>query len=52
MIHKRSAALERSVSQAWQFLKLFTPRHEIFYNVVCATSKTSDQPAHMRSLIL
>ena len=29
------------------------PRHEIFNNVVrvCATSKGSDQPAHMRSLI-
>ena len=27
------------------------PEHEISYNVVCATSKGSDQPAHMRSLI-
>ena len=27
------------------------PRHEISNNVVCATSKTIDQPAHMRSLI-
>ena len=27
------------------------PRHEISNNVVCATSKASDQPAHMRSLI-
>ena len=27
------------------------PRHEISNNVVCATSKTSDQPAHTRSLI-
>ena len=25
--------------------------HEIFNNVLCATSKASDQPAHMRSLI-
>ena len=25
--------------------------HEISNNVVCATSKASDQPAHMRSLI-
>ena len=25
--------------------------HEISNNVVCATSKVSDQPAHMRSLI-
>ena len=27
------------------------PQHEIFNNVVCATSKASDQPAHTRSLI-
>ena len=27
------------------------PRHEISNNVVCATSKASDQPAHIRSLI-
>ena len=26
------------------------PVHEISNNVVCATSKSSDQPAHMRSL--
>ena len=31
--------------------RLFEPRHEISNNVVCATSKASDQPAHMRSLI-
>ena len=27
------------------------PVHEISNNVVCATSKSSDQPVHMRSLI-
>ena len=27
------------------------PVHEISNNVVCATSKTSDQPAHTHSLI-
>ena len=27
------------------------PRHEISNSEVCATSKTSDQPAHTRSLI-
>ena len=27
------------------------PRHEISNNVVCATSKASDQPAHTPSLI-
>ena len=33
--------------------KFFTykPRHAISSNVVCATSKGSDQPAHMHSLI-
>ena len=27
------------------------PVHEIFYNVVSATNKASDQPAHTHSLI-
>ena len=27
------------------------PVHEISNNVVCAVSKASDQPAHMRSMI-
>ena len=31
--------------------KTFEPRHEISNNVLCATSKASDQPAHTRSLI-
>ena len=31
--------------------KLSEPRHEISNNVVCATSKASDQPVHMHSLI-
>ena len=30
---------------------LFEPVHEISNNVVCATSKASDQPAQTRSLI-
>ena len=30
---------------------IFEPRYEISKNVVCATSKGSDQPGHMRSLI-
>ena len=30
---------------------VFEPVHEISNNVVCATSKGSDQPAHMHSLI-
>ena len=29
----------------------FERRHEISNNMVCATSKASDQPAHIRSLI-
>ena len=29
----------------------FEPVHKISNNVVCATSKSSDQPAHTRSLI-
>ena len=29
----------------------YESRHEIFNNVVCTTSKFSDQPAHTRSLI-
>ena len=29
----------------------YEPRHEISNNVVCATSKASDKPAHMCSLI-
>ena len=32
-------------------LGLFEPRHEISNNVVCVTSKASDQPAQSRSLI-
>ena len=31
--------------------EIIEPGHEISNNVVCATSKASDQPAHMRSLI-
>ena len=31
--------------------KIYEPVHEISNNVVCATSKGSDQPAHTRSLI-
>ena len=30
---------------------IYEPRHEIYNNVVFATSKGSDQPAHMHSLI-
>ena len=30
---------------------IFEPVHEISYNVVCATSKASEQPVYTRSLI-
>ena len=30
----------------------YEPVHEISNNMVCATSKASDQPAHLRSLFL
>ena len=30
---------------------IYEPRHNISNNVLCATSKGSDPPAHMRSLI-
>ena len=32
-------------------VNIIEPRHEIPNNVVCATSKGSDQPAHTRSLL-
>ena len=36
----------------WQlFTRIIEPVYEISNNVVCATSKASDQPAHTRSLI-
>ena len=31
--------------------EIFEPVHEISNNVVCVTSKASDQPVHTRSLI-
>ena len=33
-------------------LCIYEPRHEISNNVVCASSKGSDQPAQARSLII
>ena len=30
---------------------IIEPRHELANNVICATSKASDKPAHMRSLV-
>ena len=34
-----------------QLIIIIEPRHEISNNVVCATSKASDQTAHTHSLI-
>ena len=38
-------------SHSSMFFHINEPVHEISNNVVCATSKASDQPVHMRSLI-
>ena len=35
----------------WKTWIIYEPVHEISNNVVCATSKASNQPAHTRSLI-
>ena len=35
----------------WLSAMSLEPQHEISNNVVCATSKGSDQPVHMHSLI-
>ena len=42
--------LHKELRLAFTVLKPNEPQH-ISNNVVCATSKDSDQPAHMRSLI-
>ena len=42
---------QTDVVDGWMTPKLYEPRHEISNNVVGATSKASDQPAHTRSLI-
>ena len=45
----------QTVSSKYNSLKgphtTFEPQHEISNNVIIATSKGSDQPAHIRSLI-
>ena len=40
-----------SSAQSTDVDKEYEPVHEIPNNMLCATSKASDQPAHMRSLI-
>ena len=39
------------ITTVWASQTENEPVHEISINVVCATSKASDQPAHTRSLI-
>ena len=39
------------IHQSLHSLLTYEPVHEISNNVVCATSKASDQPAQTRSLI-
>ena len=38
-------------SCSYELKRSYEPVHEISNNVVCATSKASDQPAHTHSLI-
>ena len=45
-----TACLNEGMYNAFTIEQMNKPRHEIS-NVVCATSKASDQPAHARSLI-
>ena len=51
--HQDEDSSTRTVQESLMssFRDIIEPRHEISNNVVCATSKASDQPAHMRSLI-
>ena len=42
---------QRQVDATTSHRHLYGQRHEISNNVVCATYKASDQPAHTRSLI-
>ena len=49
--HCKPAYFIITISIIEESKKLYEPVHEISNNVVCATSKGSDQPAHTRSLI-
>ena len=42
---------KNSLAEPMLLIVIFEPRHGISNNVVCATSKVSDQPAHTGSLI-
>ena len=43
--------LNRNMQSGGEDIIIIEPWHGISNNVVCATSKASDQPAHTRSLI-
>ena len=53
VFHKKKSwklSLKIFISTSWHTY-IYEPRHDISNNVVCASSKVSDQPVHMRSLI-
>ena len=54
-LHSHFTEVENSFKKAYVenliIEKTYEPRHEISDNLVCATSKALDQPAHSRSLI-
>ena len=47
---RRTQVSRLRILKIWMSHTIYKQRHEIS-NMVCATSKVSDQPAHMRSLI-
>ena len=47
----RNCIMAAMTSYAYDYTMSYEPWHGISNNVVCATSKASDQPAHTRSLI-
>ena len=51
ILTKKSADNKKHAQLITQHAKINEPVHEISNNVVCATSKVTDQPAHTRSLI-
>ena len=48
---KFTHVINMSRVKSCRYYDTFEPRHEISNNVVCVTSKVSDQPAHTHSLI-
>ena len=49
LLNNKTVLFVLFLNSVFQFL--FEPQHELSNNVVCVSSKASDQPAHMRSLI-